>query len=188
LRTLVRQDPDIILVGEIRDTETARIALEAALTGHLVLSTIHANDAAGAVTRLIDLGVEPFLVASAVAGTLAQRLIRLTCTDCSETYTPDTAVLEELGCADLLNDSTFRFLRGVGCEHCNKTGYRGRTGVYELMTLNHDIHKMILQQASTQEIKAVALRNCHSMRQDGIERIREGKTTPEEVLRMTTVH
>jgi type IV pilus assembly protein PilB len=188
LRTLVRQDPDIILVGEIRDTETARIALEAALTGHLVLSTIHANDAPGAVTRLIDLGVEPFLVASAVAGTVAQRLIRLTCADCAQPYTPETSILEELGCTDLLQDSSFQFRRGVGCEHCNKTGYKGRTGVHEIMTIDHRIQKLILAQASTQEIKAVALHDRRNMRADGVLRVRQGITTPEEVLRMTTLH
>jgi len=188
LRTLVRQDPDIILVGEIRDSETARIALEAALTGHLVLSTIHANDAAGAVTRLIDLGVEPFLIASAVVATLAQRLVRLTCSRCQQAYIPDRALLEELGCADLLDDPSFQFHRGIGCEACNKVGYKGRTGVHEIMEVDRDIQKLILEQASTQDIKAVAMRGRRNLRQDGALRVRQGLTTPEEVVRMTTAH
>jgi type IV pilus assembly protein PilB len=187
LRTLVRQDPDIILVGEIRDTETARIALEAALTGHLVLSTIHANDAAGAVTRLIDLGVEPFLIASAVVATVAQRLVRLTCPRCQETYTPETALLEELECADLLGDPSFQFRRGAGCEACNKVGFKGRTGVHELMEVDRDIQRLILERASTQEIKAMARRGGRrTLRDDGVLRVRQGITTPEEVARMTT--
>lgn len=186
LRTLVRQDPDIILVGEIRDSETARIALEAALTGHLVLSTIHANDSAGAVTRLIDLGVEPFLIASAVVATLAQRLLRRICPNCQEAYRPETAILEELGCTDLIDDPSFQFRRGVGCEACNKVGYKGRTGVHELMEVDREIQKLILAQASTQEIKAVALQGRRNLREDGALRVRAGITTPEEVVRMTT--
>jgi type II secretory ATPase GspE/PulE/Tfp pilus assembly ATPase PilB-like protein len=185
LRTLVRQDPDIILVGEIRDSETARIALEAALTGHLVLSTIHANDSAGAVTRLIDLGVEPFLVASALVATVAQRLIRLTCPNCAARYSPPMEELRALGVEDLAAKG-FEFRKGTGCEACNKTGYKGRTGVHELMEVSGAVQRLIMASASTQDIKAEALRGKRTLRDDGILRLREGLTTPEEILRMTT--
>ncbi len=144
LRTLVRQDPDVILVGEIRDSETAHIAVEAALTGHLVLSTIHANDAAGAIIRLMDMGVAPFLVASALAATLAQRLLRLTCAQCAAPYAPDAALLEALGCADLLYAADFRFQRGAGCDACSKTGYRGRTAAHELLEVTEAVQRLIL--------------------------------------------
>jgi type IV pilus assembly protein PilB len=186
LRALVRQDPDIILVGEIRDSETARIALEAALTGHLVLSTIHANDSAGAITRLIDLGVEPFLIASSVIATIAQRLIRLTCPRCAEPYTPELSVLEDIGCGELLADKSFQFQRGAGCESCNKIGYKGRTGVHEMMQMTSEIQRLIFARSSTQDIKATALAGKRTLRDDGALRVRAGITTPEEVARMTT--
>jgi type IV pilus assembly protein PilB len=185
LRTLVRQDPDVILVGEIRDTETARIALEAALTGHLVLSTLHANDAAGALTRLVDLGVEPFLVASAVVATLAQRLVRVTCPKCAAPYLPDRALLEEIGGRDLLAIPGFGFTKGAGCETCNRAGYKGRTGIHELMEMTRDVQQLVLAQASTQEIRTVALAGKRTLREDALLKVAQNQTTPEEVARMT---
>lgn len=185
LRTLVRQDPDIIVVGEIRDTETARIALEAALTGHLVLSTIHANDSAGAATRLIDLGVEPFLIASALVATLAQRLVRITCTKCAVRYYPSKEVLDALDCLDLL-DTGFEFKRGAGCDVCNRTGFKGRTPVYELLNVTSSVQQLIMLSSSTQQIKEAGLKGRRMLREDGALKVREGITTPEEVLRMTT--
>ncbi len=185
LRTLVRQDPDVILVGEIRDAETARIAVEAALTGHMVFSTIHANDAAGAVTRLLDMGVEPFLVASALVATLSQRLMRVVCPKCAVSYEPDREMVLSLGCADLLNDPEYQFRRGIGCEACSRTGYKGRAGVYELMEVTETIQRLILDQASSQEIKDVAFRKGTTLRDDAILRLRQNLTTPEEVVRVT---
>jgi len=185
LRTIVRQDPDVILVGEIRDAETARIAVEAALTGHLVLSTIHANDSAGAITRLVDMGVEPFLVASALMATVAQRLVRLTCQRCAMPYTPDPELVESLSCGDLLRAEDFRFMRGVGCESCGRQGYRGRTGVYELLEVNAEVQRLILAQAPAAEIKAAALFGGGTLRDAAARKIRQGLTTPDEVVRIT---
>jgi type IV pilus assembly protein PilB len=185
LRTLVRQDPDVILVGEIRDEITARIATEAALTGHLVFSTIHANDAAGAVTRLIDMGIEPFLVASALAATLAQRLVRVLCPVCQTVYKPNAEILEGLGCASLLEDPGFTFRRGAGCEACGRSGYKGRAGVYELMEIDDDIQRLILARASSHELRAVAFRTENTLRDDAIIKLRRGITTADEVVRVT---
>jgi len=185
LRTLVRQDPDVILVGEIRDEVTARIAIEAALTGHLVFSTIHANDAAGAVTRLIDMGIEPFLVASALAGSLAQRLIRVLCDVCQEVYQPNVDIVERLGCGSLLLDSSFQFHRGVGCEVCSRSGYKGRAGVYELMEIDEQIQRLILAHSSSQDIRAAAFTKNNSLRDDAISKLRAGITSADEVLRVT---
>ena len=184
LRTLVRQDPDIILVGEIRDAETARIAIEAALTGHLVMSTIHANDSAGAITRLIDMGVEPFLVASALMASLSQRLIRVNCIRCGQTHATPPELLESL---DLPRDQPFSYHKGVGCDMCNQTGYRGRRGIYELLNIDEKLQQMILAKAPTQDIKAVGLQGRGSLRDDAITKLREGLTTPEEVLRVTVL-
>ncbi len=184
LRTLVRQDPDIILVGEIRDAETARIAIEAALTGHLVMSTIHANDSAGAITRLIDMGVEPFLVASALMASLSQRLLRVNCIRCGQPHTTPPELLESL---ELPRDVPFTYQKGAGCEMCNQTGYRGRRGIYELLNIDEKLQQMILSKAPTQEIKAAGLCGQGSLRDDAITKLREGLTTPEEVLRVTVL-
>ncbi|MBC7526484.1 MAG: Flp pilus assembly complex ATPase component TadA [Chthonomonadaceae bacterium] len=184
LRTLVRQDPDIILVGEIRDSETARIAIEAALTGHLVMSTIHANDSAGAITRLIDMGVEPFLVASALMASLSQRLIRVNCVRCGQPHVTPSELLTTL---DLPPDAPFTYQKGTGCEMCNQTGYRGRRGIYELLSVDEKIQQMILTKAPTQELKAAGLCGRGSLRDDAITKLREGLSTPEEVLRITMV-
>lgn len=185
LRTLVRQDPDVILIGEIRDAETARIAVEAALTGHMVFSTIHANDAAGAVTRLMDMGVEPFLVASALIATLSQRLMRLVCPKCASPYDPEPQMVLRLGCADLLEDPNYQFRRGLGCEGCSRTGYKSRAGIYELMEVTDPVQRLILAQASSQEIRDVAFSKQMTLRDDAVLKLRHNLTTPEEVIRVT---
>lgn len=184
LRTLVRQDPDVILVGEIRDGETARIAIEAALTGHLVLSTLHANDSAGAITRLTDMGVEPFLIASSMVASLTQRLLRVNCPRCSAPYQPSPEVLETIGVsqADAMN---YQFQRGKGCDHCNQTGYRGRTGIYELLEIDDRVQRMILARTPSTEIKTTVFGDSGQLRHDALRRLRDGITTPEEVMRVT---
>lgn len=191
LRSILRQDPNIIMVGEMRDRETAEIAVQAALTGHLVFSTLHTNDAPGAVTRMIDMGVEPFLVSSSVIGILAQRLVRTICSDCKEKYTPTDEELKDIG---LLNDirttkdekRTTIFYRGKGCPKCMSTGYKGRIGIYELLVPDEKIRNSIMAKASTDEIRRLA-RNAGmtSMKEDGIQKIKAGATTVEEVLRVT---
>jgi len=184
LRCFLRQDPDIIMVGEIRDTETARIAIEAALTGHLVLSTLHTNDAPGAITRLIEMGVEPFLVASSVIGVLAQRLARLICPNCKESYVPPLESVRKFGMS-AFTDSEIAFYRGRGCDHCKLTGYRGRTGIFELLTITDRVRSLILQRASTAEIRQTAIEEgMKTMQDDGLRKVLEGYTTIEECLRV----
>jgi type II secretory ATPase GspE/PulE/Tfp pilus assembly ATPase PilB-like protein len=185
LRSLVRQDPDVLLVGEIRDTETARIAVEAALTGHLVLSTIHANDAASAVTRLVDMGVEPFLVASALSAALAQRLMRVVCNECACPALLDEQTAQTLRAEGWSNLESAKLRRGAGCEACSKSGFRGRTGIHELMEVNPEIQRLILARASSQEIAEIALRGRRSLRQDAFSKMFGGTTTYEEVVRVT---
>ena len=180
LRNILRQDPDIIMVGEIRDRETAEIAIQSSLTGHLVFSTLHTNDAASALTRLIDMGVEPFLVSSSLIGILAQRLVRLICVKCKEKYTPDADMLKDLG---LPKDGTY--FHGRGCPACKKTGFKGRIGIFEFLVLNEDIRKMVEAKTSADEIKrkAVSL-GMRTLRQDGIVKVQQGLTTPDEVIRV----
>jgi len=184
LRHIVRQDPDIILVGEIRDAETAEIAIQSALTGHLVFSTLHTNDAAGAVTRLEDMGIEHYLIASSVLAILAQRLVRLICRACAEPHELDAGALEALGVTT--SGGSLRASRGRGCEACNYTGYRGRTGIYELLLLDDEIRKLIMAKAPTQEIKqrSMAL-GMRTLRQDGWDKVLRGLTAVSEVLRVT---
>jgi type IV pilus assembly protein PilB len=185
LRAFLRQDPDIIMVGEIRDFETAQIAVQAALTGHLVLSTVHTNDAPGTVTRLIDMGIEPFLISSAVILILAQRLIRKICVECREPIKVHPQLLIDLGVAP---DEVKHFpvYKGKGCSICNSTGYKGRVGLYEVMPIKEEVKELILSRASTSEIKKEAMRlGMKTLRQSGIIKIREGLTTIEEVLRST---
>ena len=180
LRAFLRQDPDIILVGEIRDTETVDIAIKAALTGHLVFSTLHTNNAPATVTRLIDMGVEPFLVSSSLLLVVAQRLVRKICTYCKEEYKPSKEVLERLGIED---DGTV-FYRGSGCAHCRYTGYKGRIGVYELMEITPDIRKAIVRGASEDEIRELAkAQGMVELKEAGLMKARRGITTLEEVLR-----
>jgi len=181
LRSILRQDPDIIMVGEIRDKETAEIAIQSALTGHLVFSTLHTNDAPSALTRLIDMGIEPFLISSSVIGILAQRLVRVICDKCKEQYTPEEAVLRNLGIAENINIS-----HGKGCPKCNGSGFVGRIGIFELITVNDAIRKLINAKKSADEIKTKALeQGMRTLRQDGIDKIKQGLTTAEEVLRVT---
>ncbi|NIM04142.1 MAG: type II secretion system protein GspE [Armatimonadetes bacterium] len=183
LRTMLRQDPDIILVGEMRDTETAVIAIEAALTGHLVFSTLHTNDAPGAVARLIEMGVEPFLISSSVIGVVAQRLVRMICPDCKEAYTPPVEAFRRLNLAMDLDSVTF--YRGRGCDKCLNTGYRGRGGVFELMVINDHIRELILKRAASHAIRQEALEaGMITLRQDAMQKILEGSTTMEEALRV----
>lgn len=179
LRAILRQDPDVIMVGEIRDSETAEIAVQSALTGHLVLSTLHTNDAPSAITRLFDLGIEPFLIASALEGVIAQRLVRKICPHCKEEYRPSKEELKELG---LSGDHTF--YRGRGCEQCMGTGYRGRTGIFEVLEVDEEIKKLIVKTQSATDIRNFArARGFKSMLEDGIRKVLSGITTPEEVLR-----
>lgn len=185
LRAFLRQDPDRILVGEMRDLETAQIAIQASLTGHLVLSTLHTNDAPGAVTRLIDMGCEPFLVAATLEGVLGQRLLRRICPDCRVSYKPSQAVLAQLGiaAADIGGNE---FYTGQGCASCNDTGYRGRQGLFELLDMSNPIRDLIAQRAATVVLKQKAQElGMRTLREDGIRNIFEGITTIEEVLKYT---
>ena len=184
LRSLVRQDPDIILVGEIRDGETARIAIEAALTGHLVMSTIHANDSAGAITRLMDMGIEPFLVASALIASLTQRLIRLNCVRCSVPIIPSPELLESMEIPVQMGENIV-FQKGPGCDLCNQTGYRGRGGIYELLSITEEVQRLILARSSSPDIKQVGLKGHGSLRDDAIFKLKKGVTSTEEVMRIT---
>jgi type IV pilus assembly protein PilB len=185
LRSFLRQDPDIIMVGEIRDFETAQIAIQAALTGHLVLSTVHTNDAPGTISRLIDMGVEPFLIASAVILILAQRLIRKICSECKEQIQVHPQLLIDLGIPPD-EVKTFPVFKGKGCPICSNTGYKGRLGLYEVMSMKEEIKELILSRASTSEIKKEAIRlGMKTLRQSGIHKIRTGATTIDEVLRAT---
>ncbi|MEW5785528.1 MAG: ATPase, T2SS/T4P/T4SS family [Bacillota bacterium] len=187
LRSILRNDPDIIMVGEIRDRETARIAVESALTGHLVLSTLHTNDAAGAITRLGDMGIEPYLTASSVAAVLAQRLIRVLCRHCRESYTLSREEISK-GVPDFPlgeNESAITVYRPKGCLRCSNTGYLGRKGVYELLILSDALKRLTLQRSSAGEIAAAALaEGMVSLRQDGLLKVKQGITSLEEVMRV----
>jgi general secretion pathway protein E len=185
LRSVLRQDPDVIMVGEIRDHETATMAIQAALTGHLVFSTLHTNDAASAVTRLLDLGIEPYLVASSLIAVLAQRLVRRVCQHCGEPVILSQMDLTRLG-ATPENIIDGRPRRGRGCDHCRHTGYRGRVGLYELMILNEPIRRLIAQRALAAQIEAEAIANgMLTLRHDGMAKIAAGITTVDEVVRVT---
>lgn len=182
LRSILRQDPDVIMVGEIRDVDTAQIAIHASLTGHLVFSTLHTNDAAGAITRLLDMGIEPFLVSSSVVAILAQRLIRLICSACKTAYVPPSEELRKLN----LPPGTHCFYRGSGCVHCLQTGYRGRSGIYEILMLDDEVRALILGKADATQIRARAIaKGMTPLREDGAKRVCAGITTAEEVLRVT---
>jgi type IV pilus assembly protein PilB len=185
LRAFLRQDPDIIMVGEIRDLETAEIAVQASLTGHLVLSTLHTNDAPGAVTRLVDMGVEPFLIASTLEAVLGQRLVRTICPQCRTPYAPDAELLDMLGLdPELVSGQPFFY--GEGCAHCNETGYKGRRGVYEYLRVNDAIRELISLRKPTIVIKEKAAEmGMRTLREDGIRCILDGSTTVEEVIKYT---
>ncbi|EMG38153.1 type II secretion system protein E (GspE) [Desulfocurvibacter africanus PCS] len=183
LRSMVRQDPDVILVGEIRDRETAEIAIQASLTGHLVFSTLHTNDAPSAVTRLIDIGIEPFLVSSAVRTIIAQRLVRVLCPACKREDTPTAKELREMG---LCEDAAPVVHRAVGCSECMQTGYRGRTSIYEFMRLTESLQDLVVRNSDANQIRKLALsEGMCTLRQDGIRRVLNGVTTLDEVMRVT---
>jgi type IV pilus assembly protein PilB len=183
LRSFLRCSPDIILIGEIRDQETAQIAVESALTGHLVLSTLHTNDSAGAITRLIEMGVEPFLVSSAVDCILAQRLARKLCSDCKQEWRPKRQVLIDAGySADNLPETVYR---AVGCKKCGGTGYKGRIGVHEVLVMSEEISKLCVEEATAEVIRQVAIdQGMLTLRQDGLEKVRMGQTSIEEIVRV----
>jgi type IV pilus assembly protein PilB len=185
LRSFLRQDPDKIMVGEMRDVETAQIAIQASLTGHLVLSTLHTNDAAGAVTRLVDMGVEPFLVSATLEGILAQRLLRTICKNCRSAYTPSLSILNQLG---LTQDDIGgkQFYTGAGCDKCGGSGYKGRKGIYELLDVTDPIRELIVEKAPTLALKQKAIElGMMTLREDGLRNIYDGETTIEEVLKYT---
>lgn len=184
LRSIVRQDPDVILIGEIRDFETAEIAIQSALTGHLVFSTVHTNDAASTITRLRDMGVESFLIASAVNAILAQRLVRIICPSCKETYTPDPVELERIGLThDIIGNR--EIFRGKGCEECHQTGYQGRCGIHEFLVVDDAVKSMILKTSDSSELKQyVRAQGMKSLVQDGAEKVLDGITTIAEVYRV----
>jgi type IV pilus assembly protein PilB len=188
LRSFLRQDPDIILVGEIRDFETAEVAIKAAMTGHLVLSTLHTNDAPSTVNRLMNMGVEPFLVATSVHCVVAQRLVRRICRSCKEPVQSSPAALMNIGFSEA-EASTLQLFRGKGCDRCSNTGYKGRTGLYEVMAIGEEVRELILAGASAYELRQKALQQgMLSLRQSGLDKIRTGVTTVEEVMRETVSH
>ena len=185
LRAMLRQAPNIVMVGEIRDLETADIAINASLTGHMVFSTLHTNDAPSAVTRLIDIGVKPFLVAASLRATMAQRLVRRNCQQCKKPYVPDAkdVALLDLTEAQLAGAN---FMRGAGCPACHGTGFRGRMGIFEIFLVNDEIRGMIYENVTAPRLREVARRNCmRTMREDGIRKILSGHTTIEEVVSVT---
>jgi general secretion pathway protein E len=186
LRSILRQDPDIILVGEIRDVETAEISIHAALTGHLVFSTLHTNDAAGAVTRLLDMGIEPFLVASSVVAIVAQRLVRSICQGCRQTYTPSSEEIARLGLTKAAEGKTLTLARGSGCAACSGTGYRGRVAIYEILIVDDQVRRLIMGKADAVAIcDAAVATGMRTLRWDGMAKVLRGITTAEEVLRVT---
>lgn len=188
LRAMLRQAPQIILVGEIRDEETAEIAIQAALTGHLVFSTLHTNDASSAITRLTDMGVKPFLVASSVQAVMAQRLVRMICPNCREEYRPDVSVRMTLGLSEQAFEEQ-KFFRGRGCDECNGLGFRGRKAIFELMVMNSALKKMAFERKPANIIRKEAVSSgMHTLFQDGVRKVLRGMTTVEEVLRIATAN
>jgi general secretion pathway protein E len=182
LRAILRQDPDVVMIGEIRDLETSEIAVQASLTGHLVLSTLHTNSAVGAVTRLMDMGVEPFLISSSLIGVIAQRLVRVLCVHCREAYVPDAQVCEFLAVS---SENPPTIYHAVGCRHCNQTGYRGRLGIYEVVEVDEALRYLVHKQAGELELEAQARKQAPSIHDDGVQKVLLGKTTIEEVVRVT---
>jgi general secretion pathway protein E len=185
LRHILRQDPDVIMIGEIRDRETAEIAIQASLTGHLVLSTLHTNDAPSALTRLADMGIEPYLLASSILGVLAQRLVRRICPDCKTSYVPSKEELEELHVAP---SPSIRLYKGAGCAQCFGSGFRGRLGVYELMPVSSRIKTQVLKSQDSEALRKVALeQEMVSLFGHGVKRVLAGHTTSAEILRVTRI-
>jgi general secretion pathway protein E len=186
LRSIVRQDPDVIMIGEMRDTETAQIAVQSALTGHLVLSTLHTNDAAGSVMRLLDMGVQDYLLTSAVTAIQAQRLVRTLCSECREAYTPIDEVVERWGLDRFAEDGDITLYRPVGCEHCGSTGYSGRLAILEILMMSREIRELVLKRCDVGDIaRLAAAQGMVTMRDDGLQKAVAGLTTIEEVLRVT---
>jgi type IV pilus assembly protein PilB len=186
LRSILRQDPDVILLGEIRDGETAKIAMQAAQTGHLVLSTLHTDDAPSVVTRLADIGAEPFVIASALVGVIAQRLVRRLCVHCRRQYTPPADILRSLGIADV-EAAAIPFYKSVGCDQCNHTGYRGRIGIYEVMRVTDKLRRLIAARTTEDQIREAAVAGgMITLGEDGLSKVKSGVTTPEELLRVVT--
>jgi type IV pilus assembly protein PilB len=181
LRSILRQDPDVIMVGEIRDTETANVAVQAALTGHMVFSTVHTNDAAGAVTRFVEMGVAPFLVSSVMLVIIAQRLVRRVCTQCGELVIPAPELLEYWG---IPRDDDIRFMKAKGCSHCLDTGYRGRVGLYEILYINDAVRDMILSGKTAKEISRLAhdAGQLRTLKEDAARKVMDRITTPEEAM------
>ncbi len=185
LRSFLRQDPDVIMVGEIRDLDTAQVSIQASLTGHLVLSTLHTNDATGAITRLIDMGVEPFLIASTLEAVLAQRLVRRICPQCRTAYQPDDALLLQAG-IELKSVGDRPFYRGKGCVHCHETGYHGRHGIFEFLPMSETIRELTLTRAPTLQLRQVAIaQGMRTLRDDGLRAVLDGETSLEEILKYT---
>jgi len=185
LRSILRHDPNVIMVGEIRDIETAEMAIQASLTGHLVFSTLHTNDASSAIVRLINMGIEPYLIASSLIGVMAQRLVRLNCPNCSIEEKPSIELISTIGLEDkdLIEG---KFMKGIGCKKCLNEGYYGRTGIFELLVVDEEIKELILKRASLTDIKKTGLRKgMKTLRMDGIEKVKKGITTIQEVLRVT---
>ncbi|OLC39943.1 MAG: hypothetical protein AUH43_27605 [Acidobacteria bacterium 13_1_40CM_65_14] len=186
LRSILRQDPDVILVGEIRDAETAKIAMQAAQTGHLVLSTLHTDDAPSVVTRLMDIGTEPYVIAGAIIGVVAQRLVRRLCVHCRRQYTPPAETLRALNIADA-DAATIPFYKSVGCDQCNHTGYRGRIGLYEVMRITDKLRRLIASRAPEDQVREAAIGGgMITLGEDGLAKVKSGITTPEELLRVVT--
>ncbi|MHC4966703.1 MAG: GspE/PulE family protein, partial [Planctomycetota bacterium] len=185
LRSVLRQDPDVIMVGEIRDEETARVAVQAALTGHLVLATLHTNDAPGATARLLDMGIEAYLLSGALNGAVAQRLVRTVCDGCATKYYPAEQVLKDAGLAD---KGGMAFTKGAGCERCHNSGYRGRAGIYEIMEVTDDIRRLIHRASPTHELRATLReQRVLTLREEGVRLAMRGRSSLEEVLRATHV-
>lgn len=183
LRSILRQDPDIIMIGEIRDKETAEIAVRAAITGHLVLSTIHTNDAASAVTRLVDMGIENYLISSSLVGVIAQRLVRRICPHCKEEYIPDETEINALGINDIQN---IKLYKGKGCSYCGNKGYMGRTGIYEILVIDKELRNSILKTSSSDELKDLAVKKgLVTLKESCKQKVLMGETTFEEYLRVT---
>ncbi len=186
LRHILRQDPDVIMIGEIRDVETAEIAIQASLTGHLVLSTLHTNDSASAITRLIDMGIEPYLISSSVVAVMAQRLLRIICQQCKRPYSPEEEIISLWGENEKISTPGTQFCKGLGCENCLETGYLGRTGIFELLVINDDIKEQIVKRTASHVIKEVAIeKGMSTLREDGLRKALAGETTLEEVCRVT---
>jgi type IV pilus assembly protein PilB len=185
IRAILRQDPDVIMIGEMRDRETAEIAIQAAMTGHLVFSTLHTNDSPGAVSRLIDMGVEPFLIASSVIGVVAQRLIRANCKHCTESYVPNDKLLKSIGLQDRSN---ITFAKGRGCDHCRDSGYKGRVGLYEMLVMDNTLRDLIINRETPHVIAKVAreTQNFKTLVDDGVDKVRNGLTSVEQVLTVAT--